>query len=143
MAGDSKLKGGCLCGAVRYELAAEPVMTGICHCLNCQKLSGSGHAFHIMVPEAAFSVCGTTKGYTWAADSGSKVTTSFCGECGSPMFGRTGSFPGMVTVRAASLDDPTAVKPQVRVFAKRQQPWDHADPALPAFPTMPPAENRA
>ena len=130
--------GGCLCGAVRYELKAEPVMTGICHCLSCQKLSGAGHAFHIMVPDDAFSVRGSTKGYSWKADSGNTVTTSFCVECGSPIYGLSTGFPGTVTVRAASLDEPSAVKPQMTVFSKRVQPWDHIEQGLPTFPAMPP-----
>lgn len=136
---DSKrATGGCLCGAVRFEVKSEPLMAGFCHCLSCQKLSGAGHAFHVMVPEEAVTATGVTKGYTWTADSGNKVTTSFCVECGSPMFGRSSGFPGVVTFRAASLDDPSAIKPQMTVFAKRVQPWDHADPAIPAFPAMPP-----
>lgn len=136
--GKKPLTGGCLCGAVRYELNADPVMTGKCHCLSCQKLSGSGHAFHIMVPDAAFTIRGTTKGYSWKADSGNSVTTSFCVECGSPIFGRSTGFPGTVTVRAASLDNPSAVMPQMSVYAKRVQPWDHVEQGLPAFPAMPP-----
>ena len=130
--------GGCLCGAVRYEIASDPVMTGFCHCINCQKLSGAGHAFHVMVPEADFRVTGQTKGYSWRADSGNAVTTYFCVECGSPIHGRSTGFPGAVTVRAASLDHPESVTPQMTVFAKRVQPWDHVETSLPAFPTMPP-----
>lgn len=134
----SKLTGGCLCGAVRYEISAEPMMSGKCHCLNCQKLSGSGHAFHLMVPEGSFLVKGPTKGYSWTADSGNTVTTNFCTECGSPIFGRSTGFAGMVTVRAASLDDASGVKPQMTVYAKRIQPWDRADASIPSFPMMPP-----
>ena len=136
--GKKSLSGGCLCGAVRYEIKADPVMTGFCHCLSCQKLSGSGHAFHIMVPDAAFTIHGKTKGYSWKADSGSTVTTSFCVECGAPIFGRSTGFPGTVTIRAASLDEPSAVSPQMSVYAKRVQPWDHVEQGLPAFPAMPP-----
>ena len=132
-------KGSCLCGAVRYELTAEPAMAGFCHCLNCQKLSGSGHAFHTMAPRDAFSISGPLKGYSWTADSGNTVTTYFCTVCGSPIYGESAGFPGMITLRAASLDDPSTAKPQMSVFAKRVQPWDHVEPSLPSFPAMPPA----
>lgn len=130
-------KGGCLCGAVRYEVRAEPVMAGFCHCLSCRKLSGSGHAFHAMVPEDALKVAGETRGFAWTADSGNTVTTSFCQQCGSPLFGRSSGFPGTVTFRVASLDDPSAVAPQMTVFSKRLLGWDHLDSSLPAFPGMP------
>lgn len=131
-------KGGCLCGAVRYEIAEAPAISGFCYCLNCQKLSGAGHAFHAMFPESAFRVAGDTKGYTWIADSGNKVTGYFCPACGSSLFGRSSGFPGMVTVRVASLDDPSAVEPQMAVYTKRRQTWDRDIPSLPSFPAMPP-----
>ncbi|MBI4184834.1 MAG: GFA family protein [Proteobacteria bacterium] len=131
--------GGCLCGAVRFRIIGSPIMAGHCHCLSCQKLSGSGHAFHAMVGEEAFEVSGETRGFSWTADSGNTVTTSFCPTCGSPLFGRSSGYPGMVTFRVASLDDPSVVRPQMAVYAKRLQPWDHLDPGLPAFPGMPPA----
>lgn len=132
------LKGGCLCGGVRFEIAAEPAMTGFCHCLSCQKLSGAGHAFHVMAPKDAFTVGGPIKGYAWKADSGNTVTTYFCTECGSPVYGESSGFAGAITVRAAALDDPGAVKPQMTVYAKRVQPWDHVEPSVPSFPAMPP-----
>lgn len=131
-------KGGCLCGAVRYEIAAAPAMAGFCYCLSCRKLSGAGHAFHAMVPGNAFRVNGGTRKFTRPSDSGNRVTTSFCPNCGSPLFGKNSGFPGMVTVRVASFDDSSAVAPQMAVFAKRRQKWDHLDPPLPSFPEMPP-----
>ena len=134
--------GGCLCGAVRYEATADPVMTGFCYCQSCQKLSGSGHAFHAALPEAALRLTGETRGYAWKANSGSTVTTSFCPTCGSPVFGKSSGMPGMVTIRVASLDDPSAIAPQMAVFTSRLRPWDHLDPGLPAFPEMPPMPGR-
>ena len=136
--GNATHKGGCLCGAVRYEIAGEPMMSGFCYCQMCQKQSGSGHAFHAMFPENAFRAQGATKGYTWTADSGHKVTTEFCPTCGSPLFGRSSGYPGMVTVRVASLDNQSAFEPQMAVYTKRRQTWDRDIPSLPSFPEMPP-----
>ncbi len=130
--------GGCLCGAVRYEITAAPMMSGFCHCQMCQKLSGAGHAFHAMISESALRVRGATKGYTWTADSGNKVTTEFCPTCGSPLHGRSSGYPGMVTVRVASLDESSAFEPQMAVYTKRRQKWDHDMPSIPSFPAMPP-----
>lgn len=131
-------KGGCLCGAVRYEVTADPVMAGFCHCFSCRKLRGAGHAFHAMVPEESLKVTGETRGFAWKADSGNTVTTSFCPQCGSPLFGKSSGFPGTVTFRVASLDEPSAMAPQMAVYTKRLLGWDHLDPSLPAFPAMPP-----
>jgi hypothetical protein len=134
-----KHTGGCLCGNVRYTISAEPMMAGHCHCLSCQKLSGAGHAFHMMVPDEELHIEGRTQAFSWTADSGNTVTTSFCPTCGSPLFARSSGYPGMVPVRVASLDDPSVVAPQWAVYAKRLQPWDHIDPTLPAYPGLPPA----
>lgn len=133
-----KLTGGCLCGAVRYESTEAPVISGYCHCLSCQKLSGSGHTLNVLLPEAGFTARGTTKAYTWQADSGNMVTTRFCPECGSPLFGHNPAFTGMVVIRAASLDDSSDIAPAMSVYAKRLQPWDHLADSIPSFPAMPP-----
>lgn len=129
--------GGCLCGAVRYEINGPLFKAGNCHCLGCQKLSGSGHAFHALFPEEAFTVTGKTQGYKWTADSGNTNTTEFCPVCGSPLFARNSGFPGMVTLRVASLDDPAQIMPQMAVYLKRRQPWDVLDRSLPTFMEMP------
>lgn len=132
------LTGSCLCGGVRYELTATPAMAGFCYCESCRKLSGSGHAFHAMVPEDALKISGETRDFDWKADSGSTVTSSFCPTCGSPVYAKSSGMPGMVTVRVAGLDDPAAISPQMAVYTKRLLTWDHLDPALPAFAGMPP-----
>lgn len=132
------MKGGCLCGAVRYEVTAAPAMTGFCYCESCRKLSGSGHTFHALTPEDAMTITGNLTEYDWKADSGHTVTTSFCPTCGSPLFGKSSGMPGMVTFRVASLDDPAAVSPQMAVYTKRLLAWDHLDMTLPAFKAMPP-----
>lgn len=130
--------GGCLCGAVRFELKVKPNIAAVCYCLSCRKLSGAGHAFHAIIPESALTVTGETRGYQWKADSGKTNTTSFCPTCGSPLFGKSDGIPGMMTLRVAALDDPTILKPQLAVFTKRLLPWDHLDPKLHAFQEMPP-----
>ncbi len=136
--GNAIHKGGCLCGAVRYEIAEAPAMSEFCYCLSCQKLSGAGHSFVAMVQESAFRANGATKRFTWTADSGNKVTTEFCPTCGSPLFARSSGYPGVVVVRVASLDEPSGFEPQMAIYTKRKPKWDHDFPAIPAFPEMPP-----
>lgn len=132
------LKGGCLCGAVRYQVTAQPVMAGFCYCESCRKLSGSGRTFHAAVPEDALHVVGETHGFDWQADSGNTVTSRFCPGCGSPLFARSAGMPGLVTFRVASLDEPGAIAPQMSVYTKRRIDWEYLDPALTAFAEMPP-----
>jgi hypothetical protein len=132
------LTGGCLCGAARYEAAApgQP-MAAHCYCEDCRKASGTGHCTHVVMPEAGFSLSGAVKGYDRPANSGNIVTRHFCPTCGSALYSTNNAMPGMVFLRASSLDDPNAVTPQALVFTSRAPKWDPLDPALPAFATMP------
>jgi hypothetical protein len=66
------------------------------------------------------------------------TTSYFCPTCGSPLFGRSPGFPGMVMIRVASLDDPSTIEPQLAVYTKRRWVWDRDLPSLPSFPEMPP-----
>jgi hypothetical protein len=139
----TSVEGGCHCGAVRYECSADPIVGAHCHCTDCQKLSGSGHTFHLAFPKDAVKVSGEVKTYDHTADSGATVTTSFCANCGSPLLGRSSGMPDMVTVRATSLDDPNAFQPQMVVYTRSARTWDQVPPGLPAFEAMPPMEAAA
>jgi hypothetical protein len=129
--------GGCLCGAVRYQSSAGPQVVGHCHCVDCRKSSGTGHCTHVVIPAGDFTVSGEVKFYDRPADSGNIVSRGFCPNCGSPVYSKNSGMSGVVFPRASSLDDPEIAKPQMVVYASRAPSWDHVDPELPAFPTMP------
>lgn len=133
-----KFTGGCLCGAVRYECAAEPAMAGICHCEDCRRSSGAGHSAHLAVTEDKVKLTGPTSSYSKPADSGNMVTRHFCGTCGAPVFSRNAGMPGMIFFRASSLDDLEVFKPEMHVFAGRAATWDRPRDGVPAFDRMPP-----
>lgn len=92
------------------------------------------------VQEAGWALSGTTKAYARAADSGNIVSRHFCPECGAPIFSTNAGMPGMVFVRASSLDDLEIFSPSMHVWASKAASWDQPV-SLPAFATMPnPAE---
>jgi hypothetical protein len=136
----AKFSGGCLCGAVRYESEMEPVLAGHCHCLDCRKSSGTGHCSHLGVPEAGFKLSGEVRFYDAPADSGNIVSRGFCPTCGAALYSRNAAMPGMLFVRASSLDDPEVFKPQMVVYAKRAPSWDAIGGGLPMFAGMPPRQ---
>lgn len=133
----NELRGACLCGAVRYEASAEPIFQGFCHCLDCRKAT-SGHLAGIGMLEAAVKVAGETRSYSTPGDSGGTVARHFCPTCGSLMFDKSSGMPGVLVLNASVLDDPERFKPQSVVYARSALSWDHVDPALPRFETMPP-----
>src|SRR5215510_3312583 len=102
------LLGGCACGAIRYESTGELLFSLNCHCRDCQRETGGAYAPIVGVPASGFRLLQGTPGYfAITADSGSKANRAFCGECGSPVFGRPESRPDLVTIRVGSLDQPS------------------------------------
>jgi len=134
------ISGGCLCGEVRYETSAEPMIAGQCQCVDCRKSSGSGHCSHLGMPDEGFTVTGALTSYDKPADSGNVVTRKFCPTCGAAILSTNSGMPGMVFVRASSLDDPEVFQPQLAVYTSRGPSWDKLDPALSSFPEMPPPQ---
>ena len=130
------IKGQCLCGAVSYD-CEEEVGGGHCHCIDCRKTSGTGHGSHMMVPEAGFTIQGEVKFFDKPADSGNIVSRGFCPNCGSGIISTNSGMPGLVFVRASSLDNPEQFRPQMIVYTDRAPGWDTMDTNLPGFATMP------
>lgn len=131
-------KGGCACGAIRYEVAAEPIVSGHCQCRDCQKTTGTGHASFLGFPSDAVRVTGTPRFYTVKADSGHDSSRGFCTECGSFVLAKGTGMAHMLMVTASSLDDPSRFAPQLVVYTSRAHGWDRVDSTLPSFPRMPP-----
>lgn len=117
-------KGGCACGALRYELSAAPLMIYNCHCANCQKITGSAFTVSATVPEAALKfVKGTPARIEWNADSGNKRFGWFCGACGSRIANGQSPSIGMLSLRAGTLDDTSWVEPVGDIWMKSAQKW--------------------
>ncbi len=133
------ISGGCLCEKVRYT-CEEEAGGGHCHCIDCRKTSGTGHCSHMIVPEASFEITGEMKFFDKPADSGNMVNRGFCPNCGSAVYSTNSGVPGMVFVRASSLDNLEDFKPQMRVYTDRAASWDQMDATLPGFARMPSPE---
>jgi hypothetical protein len=133
-----EITGRCLCGAVEYRCSGEVLVGGHCHCEDCRRSSGTGHSSHLAVPADTVVVRGTVAEYARPADSGNVVTRCFCPTCGAPVYSINAAMPGMLFLRASSLDDLSVFQPRIVVYASRAAPWDHMDPALPSFAEMAP-----
>jgi hypothetical protein len=133
-------KGGCMCGAVRYECTADPMFMGNCHCRDCQQASGAAYVGALGVPANGVKITGNVKYYESKADSGGTAKRGFCPNCGARLFSMPSFAPDLLVILAASLDDPSIYKAGMDIYTSSAQPWDHMDPALPKFPKMPPME---
>ena len=131
--------GGCACGAIRYEISAEPLVMNDCQCRDCQHKSGTGHGSYLTFADRkTVKLEGKAKHWDIVGDTGNVKVRAFCPECGSPVYMTFKAMPDLFTVHAASLDDPSRYKPQMATYASRALAWDHIDPALPKFDKMPP-----
>ena len=116
----AKLTGGCTCGAVRYELAEEPIFQLMCHCTDCQRASGSEFSEVLFVAADRLSMLGREpKFYSVKADSGRTMNRGFCGNCGSPVMICRPETPQLAFLQAGNLDDPGIFKPAAEVFTCR------------------------
>jgi hypothetical protein len=133
--------GGCVCGAIRYECSAAPIMMFKCHCRDCQRVSGGGHVAGLLIPASAFRLTkGELRYHFTPSLAGGQHKRGFCADCGSRLTGgesdvRPSNFVG---ITAGSLDDPSWFRPQMDFFTCDLQPWDQMDPAIPKYDNYPP-----
>ena len=126
--------GGCLCGAIRYEITGEPVRVANCHCDECRRATGASFATVAFFSEEDVQVVrGTPKQFRHAADSGNTMTKEFCGDCGSQLLGAGSGSPGVRSVRVGSLDDAGFVVPQMDLYTGKALPFTRLSDATEHF----------
>ena len=135
--------GGCQCGALRYECTELPRFTLNCHCTACQKTSGASYVSVLNVPISAVQVSGEVRRSMRAGDTGGKVESGFCAECGSRIFSYAESLGGHMNIMATSLDDPSWFRPSLNIDVASAPPRHHVDRSLPSFDRVPPSNTSA
>src|SRR4051812_44468495 len=105
------IMGGCRCGAVRYSLGMDALPPSYaCHCLDCQTWSGSAFGQHALLPEAVLTVTGPVVSYEH--DGGGHTSSQrLCGVCHTRIYNTNHAVPGMVVLRAGTLDDSSLLEP--------------------------------
>lgn len=138
----SGLLGGCRCGAVRYTLALDPLpRTYTCHCLDCQTWSGSAFSQQTFAPESALNATGPLVNYEFVTPSGRISTQRMCGVCHTRIFNVNSARPGVVVVRAGTLDRSDELEAVAHIWVKRKQAWLRLPDDARCWPeSAPPAE---
>jgi hypothetical protein len=135
--------GGCACGEIRYECSAEPLLSEICYCRDCQRSGGNASAALLFMPAANFTlISGSPKYYRVTATSGYPLDRGFCPQCGSPLVVKPHWTRDLIIIVAASLDDPGGFRPQIEMWTRSAPPWACLHPTLPKIKGEPTAEER-
>jgi hypothetical protein len=127
------LEGGCSCGRVRYRLTASPLITHCCHCLNCQRQTGSAFAINMLIEADRMEIVAGEPGRVDAPrDDGSTQAIYRCPACQVAVYSEY-SRPDVRFVRAGTLDDPSRVAPDVHIFTRSKRDWVALPDSVPAY----------
>lgn len=126
-------EGGCSCGAIRYRLASEPLFTHCCHCLNCQRQTGSAFVVNLLIEaDRVELLAGAPRPVDVPRDDGSAQRIFRCPSCQVAVYSQYGR-PDVLFVRAGTLDDPSQVAPDVHIYTRSKLDWVALPPSVPAF----------
>ena len=125
--------GRCACGTVRYRLTSEPLFIHCCHCLNCQRQTGSAFVINLLLETDRVEVLtGELQSVDVPRDDGTAQRIFRCPSCQVAVFSEYG-WPELRFVRAGTLDKPSGVTPDVHIFTRSKLPWVELPGDTPAF----------
>jgi hypothetical protein len=125
------MEGGCSCGAVRYRLASEPMFVHCCHCLNCQRQTGSAFVVNLLIERDRVEVSGELEAVDVPRDDGSSQRIYRCPQCRVALCSEY-TYPSIWFVRAGTLDEPRGIEPDVHIFTKSKVGWVTLPESVPA-----------
>lgn len=135
----NSIVGGCLCGAVRYQITAAPIITRLCWCRDCQYWAAGNATVNVCFPSDAITIDGELRDYSSIADSGNVMHRRFCPVCGTHMFSGSDARPHLIFVRAGTLDDPNIAQPAANIWASSAPAWACMNESIPKYDKQPPA----
>lgn len=119
-----QIEGRCHCGSIAYEAIVDETSAGICHCTDCQVLSGA--PFRASVPARAEDfklISGTPRRYVKTADSGNRRVQTFCGDCGSPIYATSFDDPKIYNLRLGAVRQRAGIVPRRQIWCGSGLPW--------------------
>jgi hypothetical protein len=114
----------CSCGALCVHASGEPLRVSICHCLECQRRTGSAFGVQARFPKASVRIDGASTAYTRKGDSGGDITFHFCPTCGSTVWYELPTrFPDAIGIAVGAFADPSFATPRFSVYEARKHAW--------------------
>ena len=128
-------EGGCSCGAVRYRLTSEPLFVHCCHCLDCQRQSGSAFVINVLIEaDRVELLAGEPEPVPVPRSGGKKQRIFRCPTCRVAVYS-TYTRAAVFFVRAGTLDEPSSIEPDVHIYTRSKVPWVELLESTPAFRT--------
>jgi hypothetical protein len=118
-----KVHGHCHCGAISFTAEVDPAKVIVCHCEDCQTISGAPFRAVVPAPAAQFSLHGQPRRYVKVAASGNRRVQAFCGECGTQLFAADPENPQSYNLRLGCIAERAQLVPQVQVWGQSAMPW--------------------
>lgn len=113
----------CFCESLVVRCAGEPIRVSMCHCLDCQRRSGSAFAAQARFPADRVTITGASNAYVRTSDDGNRVSFHFCPTCGGTAYYVNPAEPGIVLVPIGAFADPTFPAPTISNYENRRHPW--------------------
>lgn len=130
-----EINGACHCGAIAFAAEIDPARVVVCHCTDCQTLSGAPFRAVISTPIDKFSLLkGSPKSYVKVAQSGNRRAQVFCGDCGTALWGTAPENATAVVIRLGCIEQRAQLKPGFQIWQHSAQPWVSELSALPGSP---------
>ncbi len=128
-----KLRGGCSCGAVRYQLLTAPIRVHCCHCTDCQRHTGSAFVINAIIETSAIRIIrGELEAVPMRRAYGPHDIYR-CPKCKVAVWSDYGRRPQIRFVRVGTLDDPSALRPHIHIYTRSKLPWLKLPKGTPAF----------
>jgi hypothetical protein len=129
-----ELSGGCACGQLRYRLSSAPLFVHCCHCRDCQRQTGSAFVLNALIETARVDrLHGETEAIPVPTDSGRPHVVHRCPSCQTAVWSHYGGVAKLAFVRIGTLDEPSALPPDVHIYTRTKLPWIALPAGAPAF----------
>jgi hypothetical protein len=116
-------RAACSCGQLHLVVEGEPLRISVCHCLACQRRTGSVFGVQARFPRDRVQIAGRSTAYTRTGDSGGSATFHFCPECGATVYYEIDQLPDVLAVPVGVFAEPTFPAPRVSVYEDRRHAW--------------------
>nr|WP_297525035.1 GFA family protein [uncultured Roseateles sp.] len=129
-----RVHGSCHCGAIRFSGEIDPAQVVVCHCDDCQILSGAPYRAVVSAPMATFEISGSPKTYVKVAQSGNRRAQVFCPDCGTALYGAAAENPTHAVLRLGCLAERDQLRPSRQIWTHSAAGWTAALGEVPASP---------